>query len=278
MRIKWLKNKAYVFICMLFLGLLLPLTAQAKTAVLVHGFLGDDMTWRETGFSKALEFSGWKDGGSYNFAPWGVMIPQGINWPGNVFFTVNLPSEANLQTQENILAQYLEHLYAQRKEPITLIGHSAGGVVARLYAIDPRRKAKVNGLITIASPHLGTPTAKIAAITGNSPLGIVASMAGEDALRDGRGLFSDLKEEKPYNFLYWMNHQPHPAITYISIVRNNKFIKNRGKFDYVVPPFSQDMNNVWALRGRSQVISTKGNHFLSGADGMLVANLLRQIK
>ena len=135
----------------------------------------------------------------------------------------------------------------------------------------------MNALITIATPHLGTPTANVAHLAGNSPIGMIASMAGGDALQDSRGLFSDLKEEKPYNFLYWMNHQPHPAIYYASIIRKNDSITKPNKFDFIVPPPSQNMNNVWALKNRSRVVLSKDNHSLNGKDGLIVANLLRQL-
>lgn len=195
---------------------------------------------------------------------------------GDVFFTVNLPSTANLQIQEGILLEYLENLYSQRQEPITLVGHSAGGLVARLYVLDPR-KQPVNALITIASPHLGTPAANVAHLAGRSPIGMMADMAGADSLKDARGLFADLKEEKPRNFLYWMNHQPHPDIHYASIVRRNNKLTKPNKFDFVVPPNSQNMNNIWALRNRSGIALSTDNHSINGKDGRILTDILKHI-
>lgn len=255
----------------------MPSLITAKTLVLIHGFTGDGMDWRTSGFTKPLEFSGWKDGGSYGFNQWGMLAPSGVQLSGDVFFTVNLPSLANIQTQEEILKQYLQHLYTQRIEPITLVGHSAGGVTARLYVLDPTRQP-VNGLVTIASPHLGTPAANVAYLAGNSPIGMMASMIGEEALQEGRGLFLDLKEEKPHNFLYWMNHQKHPEIHYASIIRRNDSISSPNKFDYIVPPKSQNMNNIWALRNRSGIALSKDNHSLNAKDGKIVTEVLSHIK
>ena len=277
MVLKRLKNKVLGAFKLLLLLAVLPAPIHAKTLVLVHGFLADDMSWRLSGFTQPLQISGWKDGGSYGFNPQGMLIPRGIGLAGDVFYTVNLPSLSNLEIQERVLSQYLQHLYSQRNEPITLVGHSAGGVVARLYVLDPRR-LPVNGLITIASPHLGTPTANVALVAGNSPIGMMASIVGEDALQDARGLFSDLKEEKPYNFLYWMNHQPHPNIHYASIIRENSSITKPSKLDYIVPPMSQDMNNIWALRHRSGVALSKENHSLNGKDGLIVLSVLKHIQ
>ena len=271
--LRLMKNKVFSAFLLAFF---LPVIVSAKTVVLIHGFTGNGMDWRTSGFTKPLEFSGWTDGGSYGFNQWGMLTPIGINLKGDVFYTVNLPSLSNIQTQEGILRQYLQHLFSQRSEPITLVGHSAGGVIARLYVLDPMHYP-VNALITIASPHLGTPAAKIAYLAGNSPVGMMASFVGEDSLEDGRGLFLDLKEEAPNNFLYWMNHQPHPDIHYASIIRTNDSISKPNKFDFIVPPYSQNMNNIWALRNRSGVALSKDNHSLNGKDGQIVVDVLKHI-
>jgi len=267
------KYHQHVLAVVLLLSFLLSSFAHARTLVLVHGFLGKDMNWRTSGFTKPLLFTGWKDGGSYGYTPNNMLLPRYPRLQGDVFYTVNLPSSANLQTQEQLLSRYLQHLYSQRGEPITLVGHSAGGVVARLYALDPGH-VPVNGLITIAAPHLGTPAANIAYIAGNSPLGMMADFAGGDELRDARGLFTDLKEESPNTFLYWMNHQPHPDIHYASIIRSNDKITKVNKFDFIVPPFSQDMNNVWALQGKSGTAVVTEGHSLNGKDGVIVLEVL----
>lgn len=250
---------------------------QAKTLVLVHGFTADGMSWRQTGFTQPLLAAGWKDGGGYGFSPQTMLLPRSLSLKGDVFFSVELPSLMNLQEQESLLARYLDHLYTQRGEAITLVGHSAGGVVARLYTLNPAHKP-INGLITIASPHLGTPAANIAQLAGNSPLGMMASFVGGEVLQNSRGLFSDLKEERPYNFLYWMNHQAHPDIHYASIVRDNKSITRPIKFDFIVPPYSQNMNNIWALRNRSGIAKTTEGHGLSSKDGLLVNKIFKYIK
>ncbi|MEE9327643.1 MAG: alpha/beta fold hydrolase [Cocleimonas sp.] len=261
----------------ILITLLVSLNASAKTIVLVHGYMSDGMSWRTSGFTKPLELAGYQDAGNYGYSPWGITLPHSLNYKGDVFVTVNLPSKANLQNQEGVLVQYLQHLYAYRYEPLTLIGHSAGGLTARLYVIDPEH-LPVEGLITIASPHLGTPAANVAYLAGSSPIGMMASMSGVDVLRDSRGLFSDLKEEKPSNFLYWMNHQPHPQIHYASIIRKNAKISKPNKFDFVVPPNSQDMNNIWALQKRSGIAMTLENHSINGKDGSMVVEILKHIK
>jgi len=275
--IKGLKNKGSLLLNIklilftILMGFCSALPLQAKTLVLVHGFLSGDMYWRSSGFTLPLKRAGWQDAGSYNFDPRGMLTPRGINLKQNIFITVNLPSKANLQIQEGVLLQYMQHLYMIRKEPITLVGHSAGGLVSRLYLIDPAH-IPVNALITIASPHLGTPAANIAFLAGNTPIGMMASIAGEDTLSNSHGLLSDLKEEKPGNFLYWMNHQPHPNIHYASIIRKNETLSKPRKYDYVVPAFSQNMNNVWALKNRSGVAYSPDSHSLNRKDGLIVSS------
>ena len=271
------KTKLLHFIAILLISLVLPLQqAQAKTVVLVHGFLSDSRIWGMSGFTQALQRASYTNGGVFNFNPIGMLVPYPVKPTKNIFYSVELPSQTNLQTQEGILLQYLQQIYSQRQEPLTLVGHSAGGVVSRLYILDPTH-VPVNGLITIATPHLGTPTANIAYLAGNSPIGMMVSMAGEDALQDSRGLFSDLKEEKPGSFLYWMNHQPHPEVHFASIIRKNDSITRPNKFDFIVPPFSQNMNNIWSLKGRSGVAITTENHALNYKDGLIVVDILRHI-
>jgi len=262
---------------LLFISLLFSVfSVQAKTLVLVHGYMSDSMSWRHSGFTQPLRNAGWQDGGGYGYSSQSMLLPRALYLKGNVFFSVELPSQATLQVQESLLARYLAHLYSQRQEPITLVGHSAGGVVARLYTLNPSHQP-INGLITIASPHLGTPTANIAHLAGDSPLGMMASIVGGEELRNSRGLFSDLKEEKPYNFLFLMNRQPHPDIQYASIIRINKILSSPNNFDFIVPPSSQNMNHVWALRNRSGVVATTDSHSLSGQDGFLTMNILKYI-
>ena len=257
--------------------LVFSFSVKAKTLVLVHGFTADGMSWRTTNFTKPLLAAGWKDGGGYGYSPQSMLLARGALLKCDVFFTVELPSKETLQIQESLLAKYLTHLYSQRREPISLAGHSAGGVVARLYVLNPARQP-VNALITIASPHLGTPAANIAHLAGNSPIGFMTSMIGGDTLQNARGLFSDLKEEEPYNFLYWMNRQPHPDIHYASIIRNNKSLRRLKQFDFIVPPESQNMNNILALKNRSGVAHATQSHSLNSKDGLVVLDVLRYIK
>ena len=75
-----------------------------------------------------------------------------------------------------------------------------------------------------------------------------------------------------------MNRQPHPNIHYASIIRINNTITKPASFDFIVPPYSQNMNNIWALKGRSGIAKTTENHFLSDKDGLITLDILKHIK
>lgn len=59
------------------------------------------------------------------------------------------------------LADRIRHKYGD--SPIHLIGHSMGGLDARLLATDPAWSKRILSITTIGTPHLGTPLADIAA-------------------------------------------------------------------------------------------------------------------
>jgi triacylglycerol lipase len=60
-----------------------------------------------------------------------------------------------------MLAQRITKKYGD--SPIHLIGHSMGGMDARLLAIDPAWDRRILSITTIGTPHLGTPLADVAA-------------------------------------------------------------------------------------------------------------------
>jgi hypothetical protein len=100
--------------------------------------------------------------------------------------------------------------------------------------------------------------------------------AGEtyDTAMRSRSLYVDLVRPQPGTLLYWLNAQAHPDIEYFSIVRGSS---EAGWGDYVVPAYSQDMNNVPALRGRSSMINVPVSHGLEPVDGSVIVNLLSDL-
>jgi pimeloyl-ACP methyl ester carboxylesterase len=252
----------------------ISISAQAgQTLVLVHGYLADGSLWRPSGIVGALQQGGWQDAGH--------LFPNGTlpGWTapsltGRYLYTVTLPSsEAPLMVQTQWLSQYLHFLQAKHPDnSLILVGHSAGGVVARLSMI--HSGLAVKGLITISSPHLGTDKAEWAVLASNSPFSWFAPFFGMDTINRSEGLYWDLIRETPSTALFWFNRQPHPQARYISVVRVGKAI---GVGDDLVPAYSQDMNHVPALAGRAITVTSIGTHSLQPSDGYLLVSLLKSL-
>ena len=260
------------WILLLFLGLQ-SLPASPDVLVLVHGYLGSASSWESSGVNDILEQHGWQRAGVAT--PRGL-IPQKGAKAENKVYTVELPSIAPIAVQTDLLRREIQAIQALHPEvPLVLVGHSAGGVVARLLLVQeavPNAKA----LITIASPHLGTTRALEALDATDDPFPfsmLKDFFAGEiyDLVRDSRGVLVDLTPASPGNLLYWLNAQPHPDITYVSILRPGP----AGLGDELVPSFSQDMNNVPALAGKSLTHSLPIGHALQPMDGEKLVEILR---
>jgi hypothetical protein len=98
---------------------------------------------------------------------------------------------------------------------------------------------------------------------------------GEDTYRtvqQSRGALVDLGPPVPGSLLQWLNGQEHPAIDYVSVVRGAGY---GFAGDRVVPPPSQDLNQVPALRGRATTLVVAADHLLGPGDGALLVELLR---
>jgi pimeloyl-ACP methyl ester carboxylesterase len=252
-------------ILMILFILLLSLPSYAgQTLVLIHGYLSDGSAWRPTGIVRALQNTGWQDAG--HLFPNAPVRGRAVRTPlERYIYTVTLPSEAPLAVQAQWLDFYLRKLQVKHPDnSLILVGHSAGGVVARLVMVVSG--IRIQGLLTIATPHLGTDKAELGAGLGNSPLGLVAPFFGADTINRSQGLYHDLVREYPTSLLFWLNRQPHPSAFYVSVVRASG--------DEWVPPYSQNMNDVPALRGKAMTVTSPGRHRLQPADGPLLASLL----
>ena len=75
--------------------------------------------------------------------------------------------------------------------------------------------------------------------------------------------------------IFWLNRQAHPQARYLSVVRDERL---SWFGDLVVPVWSQDMNQVYALRGRALTIPTSGGHSITAEDGELLVRLLRRLR
>lgn len=256
---------------LLILNLLSP-CVKAETLVLIPGFQEQGMAWRFQHVTSALESAGWIDGGNLVLTPSGIVNNTVLaKRPKKLLYTLELPNQLSITQQALALDHYLKAIAAQRKEPLSLVGHSAGGLVGRYWLVS-LHSVPVHTLITIATPHLGTPWADFSEVAINTPLAELASHLGFD-LANSRQLYSELREEHPGNFLYWLNHQPHPAIRYVAIVRNSQ---RPDSMDVVVPPQNQAMTKVLALQGRTETVLSEGQHFINANDGYRIAKILAQ--
>ena len=259
-----------------------PLSAQAQVAVLVHGYLSDASTWEYSGVNAMLRQAGWQQAGYLGISPTGFIDqPIAHKDSDKLFYTVNLPSLAPAPFQASWLKAALDRISQKHPgEDITIVGHSAGGVVARLMLVQ-HGAGQVKRLITIAAPHLGTDKAirALDAVDDGGMFGMIKEWIVREEIGDrmyntlevSRGILFNLVPPAPGTLLYWLNIQPHPDIEYVSIIRSGGYVIAG---DLVVPPFSQDMNQVPALRGKSKVYITVQGHELTPADGRLLADIL----
>jgi triacylglycerol lipase len=263
---------------LLFLLLIWAHAAPASVMVLVHGYLGDGQSFHRGGVVEALRVAGWHYAGDWRHAPDGrVRLVNDSGVGERTVYTVTLPATAPLALQADWLTA-MRRATEQRHpdEPITLVGHSAGGVVGRL-ALIRGGAGSVEHLITIASPHLGTERALQALQATNSggmfgPFRQIftrQAVGGHnyEALRQSQAVLFDLAPPHQGNLLGWLNVQKHPEITYDAVVRNTGF---RMGGDILIPAWSQDLNQVPALRGRATVITSPLEHGLTPSDATLI--------
>lgn len=270
----------------ILIGLLAALVqpVRADILVLVHGYMADAGTWDVNGVTQVLAANGWQPAGVLTVTPEGVLPPLAAQpAAANRSYSVNLPAAAPLQVQARDLAWLLGAIRQRYPdERLIVAGHSAGGVVARMLVIGGN-PFNIDTLVTIASPNLGTPrSAQGLDVVDFNPffcpgpgLEFLKSVFGGseyDYLEHSRGALVDLLPAESGNILAWLNQQPHADINYYAIVRGSPYAPG----DSIVPAYSQDLNNVVALRGRVHTLFTPAGHGLNPQDGQLLASLLAQ--
>jgi triacylglycerol lipase len=131
----------------------------------------------------------------------------------------------------------------------------------------------INQLITIASPHLGTESAALGKLLGDTPMALFTPLIGAGTINRSQGLYQDLLPEKPGEFIYWLNRQPHPEAEYISIVRDQT---SESSGDLVVEQNSQYLEHVYDLRDRAYSYIVSLSHDLNVDDGRLILDLIEE--
>lgn len=251
----------------------LSANVHAETIVLVHGYAGGSQQWRKDGVLPVLQRAGFVYQGDFHVKRNEVYLAPvpSIEQIANIVYTVDLPDQLSIELQSVVLGIYLQSIYEARQEPFVLVGFSAGGVVARAW-LTSQYHLPTKALITIASPHLGTPVAKYAEKIRKTPLRMLVDAATPFDLERSKVLLQELRPVQKGSYLYWLNHLKHPDIFYYSIIRREKSVLKK---DLVVPLRSQDMNNVQGIAGRSATLLTEGDHALTPADGLYILQLLK---
>jgi len=265
-----MKTLRQLFISLFLLGT--SFAAQADVVLLVHGFMGSPASWQNSGVLPQLAAAGWQPAGIISATGEQRFTPKAGK---NPLYLAALPDEAPLEIQVQAMLSILHHL--QMKYPgqsITVVGHSLGGLVARLALLQTQDSA-VSQLITIAAPHLGTPRAwqglDLADDSGVS--GIFKDFLGGsdyDRLQSATPLLLELTPLAPGHPLFATGQQAHPDIRYVSIIHSGG--------DNIVPPSSQDMNQLPALRGKSERYIIAAPHELFPGDAAVLIPLLQSIK
>ena len=244
---------------------------HADTVLLLHGYLGSSHEWQRAGIVKQLDSAGWQNAGVLSFEDDRVVVDKQYHSSIRRAYSAELASVQSIDTQAIQLERYIEFIrHKHADEQIILVGHSAGGVVARLYMVK-YTSDDIGALITIASPHLGTKNAEYAQAISENLLVWVEGIPGMGKLYRSQGLFFDLIPNRSDNLIGWLNYQEHPQARYYSIVRNET---DGAIQDFIVPSWSQDMNEVFALRGRSKSYTVDSMHSLTSKDADILMIIL----
>lgn len=114
---------------------------KAHALVLVHGFLGFEH----------IEFLGKKQ--SYFYG-----IDQKLEERGVTLYTPKVSSMGTVPQRAELLAEFIRSLDCKK---LVLLGHSMGGLDAR-YAVSRLGCGEcVSGVVSVGTPHLGTPLADL---------------------------------------------------------------------------------------------------------------------
>ena len=128
--------------------------------VLVHGFGGGGRVWAENyQVVDFLEAHGLRFGGILSIEDGRVIRDR--RSLGSDFYAVNFTDNlASVSTQAKELSKFLSFIRKDSRCPkALLVGFSMGGVVCRQYLVTHLRNHGIVKLVTIGSPHLGTPLA-----------------------------------------------------------------------------------------------------------------------
>jgi pimeloyl-ACP methyl ester carboxylesterase len=130
-------------------GRMEPSPGQTRAVVLIHGLRIHPING---GLAKRAEFHGWQEHKSAIVTSLGKSVDV---------FALAYSQNADLETISRApgLANAVEKLRFLGYKEITLVGHSAGGVLARLF-VEDHPQAPVNKVVQVCAPNLGSSWAK----------------------------------------------------------------------------------------------------------------------
>lgn len=231
----------------IFIGfLLLSGFSRADIVVLVHGYQTSANIWYKHNITRSL---------------------NQIFQNKHQFYAANLPSNAPISVQAAVLSKQLKHF---KNQPIILVGHSVGGLVARFLTV--KQPSNIKALITLASPHLGSELANGVRITNqllDTFMPFTSALPLFNKLNNSQGLMQDISINS--YLLNYLNQQTHPDICYVSILRNNLPVS-----EFIINQNSQNMNYVPALTGKSLVLPSHNFHALKPIDSAFIARAISQ--
>ena len=243
--------------------------AADQVLLLVPGHLGTAADWSRSGFDSALVEAGWQNGGTLAKAQTAAPRAAGAR----AFYTVSLSGLAPLQVQAGNLADLIHALQLRRDDQLIVVGHSVGGVVARLAMVQ-QPHIGVDTLVTIAAPNLGAPLACVGAELGRSITEALPSLGQIPSVSELARLYEEIGDAGPGSLLAWLNEQPHPPALYVSVVRPED--PGLISFDPIVPAWSQSLGSVPALSGRARVEPVPGMHWLGPEDASWLLRFLAE--
>ena len=214
-------------------------TTVAYPIILLHGLGQKSHVWEGAALSSYEQSLGLHFGGVLTVKNGSVQCARRGSGPAD-FFTVSFSNPVDSvaawsRELELFIAEVLRRTGANR---VTLVGYSMGGIASRQYLVKHSRDHHVQRLITIGTPHLGSPFARVYSIKS----GIKNSLADSPnpvseavlraALRAVEACETDMPFDAPAmrdlippdnagNFLDRLGKAPHPQdVEYVSVVGN----------------------------------------------------------
>lgn len=112
--------------------------------------------------------------GPLTFASYFRGIPETLRAAGNRVLTTHVPAIAGVHSRARRLGEQIDAAFPG--EAVHLIGHSMGGLDARLLASDPSWTGRVLSVTTIGTPHLGSSLADFAKLRVGRIYGLLEAL------------------------------------------------------------------------------------------------------